>query len=194
MDNDRVAERDEMRRQEREAARLRDLAGKVDVPSTGEVDEKHLRDLEGRMADREVQQRDTLDFLKGEGAAHRDGRVTPDVPDHLNNPDATAEDRIKDLERRANTAETAEEDLTRARIGEADARAHSEYRPSDPGEAADAADALHGPASPTMPMDPKNDRLDPRPVVEPAKAKAPVKPDLPPVPKPSASKDKDDKK
>lgn len=193
MDQERVAERDEMRRQEREAERLRALEGKVDARTGDAADEKHLRDLEQRMADREVQQRDNLDFLKGEGAAHRDGRVTPDVPDHLNNPDATAEDRIKDLERRANTAEAAEEDLTRARIGEADARTHAEGRPSDPGAAADAADALHGPASPTMPMDPKNDRLDPQPVVEPAKAKAPVKPDLPPVPK-ASPKDKDDKK
>lgn len=195
MDKDRVADADAMRRKDEEEARLRSLEGKVDARTGDGADEKHIRDLEQRMADREVQQRDTLDFLKGEGAAHRDGRVTPDVPDHLNNPDATAEDRIKDLERRANTAEAAEEDLARARRGEADARRHAEGRPADPGKAADEADALHGPISPTMPTDPANKRLDPQVEMEPAKAKAPVKPDLPPVPKPSASdKARDDKK
>lgn len=194
MDRDRVVERDEMRRQENEAKRLRDLEGKVDAVGTGEIDEKHVKDLEKRMADREVQQRDELEFLKGEGSVHRDGRVTPDVPDHLNNPDATAEDRVKDLERRANTAESAQEDIDRARRGEADARTHSEGRPANPGAAADDADALHGSISPTMPLDPANKRLDPQVEMEPAKAKAPVKPDLPPVPKPSASKDKDAKK
>src|SRR4051812_19493220 len=113
MDKDRVVERDAMRREQEEASRLRDLEGKVDVRSGAGADEKHVKDLEQRMADREVQQRDELDFLKGAGAAPRDGRVPPDVPDHLNTPDAPAEDRIKDLERRANTAESAQEDLDR---------------------------------------------------------------------------------
>lgn len=194
MDTERVAEAEELRRKEREEARLRTLEGKVDARTGDGADEKHVKDLERRMADREVRQRDDLDFLKGEGAAHRDGRVTPDVPDHLNNPDATAEDRIKDLERRANTAEAVQEDLDRARRGEADARPHAEGRPSDPGALADAADALHGSQSPTMPTDPKNDRLDPQPAMEPAKGPAPKKPDLPRVPRASAAKDKDDKK
>lgn len=185
MDVERVAERDAMRQREAEEARLRSLEGKVDSPSGKGLDEKHLKDLEDRMAKREVQQRDELDFLKGEGAAHRDGRVTPDVPDHLNNPDATAEDRLKDLERRANTAESAQEDLDRARHGEADARTHTETgRPRDPGALADEADALHGPTSPTMPVDPANKRTDPQVEMEPAKAPAPKKPDLPPAPKP----------
>lgn len=170
VDRDRVDERDKMLREEREAARLRDLAGKVDAPSAGKAGDKHVRDLEKRMADREVQQRDALDAMRGEGAAHRDGRVTPDAPDHLNNPDATVEDHIKDLERRANTAEAAEEDLARAGRSERDADAHSDARPRDPGAAADAADALHGSASPTMPTDPANKRTDPQPSVEPQKA------------------------
>lgn len=195
MDRDRVADADEMRRQEREAARLRDLEGKVDAPKMGEAEEKHIRDLEKRMSAREVQQRDEQEFLKGEGSVHRDGRVTPDVPDHLNNPDATVEDHIKDLERRANTAEAVEEDLARARHSEADARTHNvDGRPSDPGDLADEADALHGPQSPTMPTDPKNDRLDPQVAVEPATGPAPKKPTLPPVRKTPAAKDKDDKK
>jgi hypothetical protein len=193
MDRDRVAERDAMRREEEEAARLRALEGKVDA-KTGKADEKHIRDMEKRMADREVEQRDDLDFLKGEGAAHRDGRVTPDVPDHLNNPDATVEDHLKDLERRANTAEAAQEDLDRARRGEADARTHTATgRPANPGDLADAADALHGPQSATMPTDPANKRLDPQVEMEPAKAKAPTKPDLPPVRKQPAASSKDDK-
>jgi hypothetical protein len=195
MDKDRVAEADEMRRKEREEARLRDLAGKVDAPTGKGADEKHVRDLEKRMADREVQQRDELDYLKGEGATHRDGRVTPDVPDHLNNPDATVEDHIKDLERRANTAEATQEDLNRARRGEADARTHAEGRPSDPGAAADQADALHGSQSPTMPTDPANKRLDPQVQMDPTSAPASKKPDLPPAPKgPTRVADKDDKK
>jgi hypothetical protein len=193
-DNERVVEADEMRRKSEEEARMRALEGKVDARTGDGADEKHVRDLGKRMSDREVQQRDEMEFLKGEGSVHRDGRVTPDVPDHLNNPDATVEDHIKDLERRANTAEAVEEDLQRAKRGEADARTHTDTgRPSDPGAAADAADALHGPISPTMPTDPKNDRLDPQVEMEPAKAKAPVKPDLPPISKPKAA-DKDDAK
>lgn len=194
MDRERVAEADDLRRQQAEEARLRSLEGKVDATSGKGADEKHVRDLEKRMADREVQQRDELDFLKGEGAAHRDGRVTPDVPDHLNNPDATAEDRIKDLERRANTAEAAQEDLDRARRGEADARRHSDGRPSDPGALADEADALHGPTSPTMPTDPANKRMDPQVEMEPARGPRASKPDLPPVRRQPVDKDKDDKK
>lgn len=170
---------DEMRRQEREQQRLRDLEGKVGARKLGEVNEQHVRNLEKQMAEREVQQRDALDAMRGQGAAHRDGRVTPDVPDHLNNPDATVEDHIKDLERRANTAEAADEDLFRAARGERDAAAHSEpgSRPMDPGKAADEADALHGPVSPTMPTDPANKRLDPQVQVEPAKAPASKNPE-----------------
>jgi hypothetical protein len=180
MDRDRVVERDQQMREQAEAARLRDLAGKVDAKKPGGADEKHVRDMEKRMADREVQQRDALDAMRGEGAAHRDGRVTPDVPDHLNNPDATVEDHIKDLERRANTAEAVDEDLERAARSERDAAAHSVpgSRPADPGAAADAADALHGSQSPTMPTDPANTRTDPQPAAEPVKAsheKAPEK-------------------
>ena len=179
MDKDRVVERDELLRQQREADRLRDLEGKVDARTPGGADEKHVRTLEKRMADREVQQRDALDAMRGQGAAHRDGRVTPDVPDHLNNPDATVEDHLKDLERRANTAEAAEEDLLRAGRAEADAAAHSEAgsRPKDPGAAVDAADALHGATSPTMPTDPANTRTDPQPAMDPAKAAHPKAPE-----------------
>lgn len=170
---------EEMRRQEREQQRVRDLAGKVGTQQAGEVDEEHVRDLEDQMADREVQQRGALDAMRGQGAAHRDGRVTPDVPDHLNNPDATVDDHIKDLERRANTAEAADEDLRRAARGERDAAAHSEpgSRPSDPGAAQDAADALHGSASPTMPTDPANAQLDPQVSVDPSKAPQPKHPE-----------------
>lgn len=197
MDKDRVAEADETRRKDAEEARLRALEGKVDARTGKGADDKHVRDLEKRMADREVKQRDDLDFLKGEGAAHRDGRVTPDVPDHLNNPDATVEDHIKDLERRANVAEAAQEDLDRARRGEADARTHTDTgRPKDPGALADEADALHGPQSPTMPTDPANTRTDPQVEMDPVKAPASKKPDLPPAPKPkpASARDRDNDK
>ncbi len=169
----------EVRRIEREQARVRDLEGKVDAKPLGEVDEKHVRNLADRMSDREVAQRDALEAMRGQGAAHRDGRVTPDVPDHLNNPDATVEDHIKDLERRANTADAVDEDLRRAARGERDAAANSEpgSRPEDPGAAQDAADALHGAASPQMPTDPANDRTDPQPAVEPVKASHPKAPE-----------------
>ncbi len=178
-DNDQEMDATELRRQQREQDRVRDLAGKVGAREAGDVDEKKVRDLGKQMSEREIQQRDALDAMRGQGAAHRDGRVTPDVPDHLNNPDATVEDHIKDLERRANTAEAAEEDLNRAARGERDAAAHSEpgSRPSDPGAAQDAADALHGTASPTMPTDPANDRLDPQVAVEPAKDSHPKNPE-----------------
>jgi hypothetical protein len=162
----------DLNRQQREQDRVRDLAGKVGARTTDKVDDDRVRDLEGQMAEREVQQRDALDAMRGEGAAHRDGRVTPDVPDHLNNPDATVEDHIKDLERRANTADAADEDLMRAARGERDAAAHSEpgTRPADPGKAADRSDPLHGPTSPTMPTDPANTRTDPQPAMDPVKA------------------------
>lgn len=162
----------EMRRQERMQDRVRALAGKVGTQQPGEVDEAQIRDLEQQMTEREVQQRDALDAMRGQGAARRDGRVTPDVPDHLNNPDATIEDRLKDLERRANTADAVDEDLRRAGRGERDAAAHSEpgSRPMDSGDAADAADALHGPSPEAMPLDPANERLDPQVAVEPASA------------------------
>lgn len=169
---DRENDPNELRHQQEQAQRLNDLAGKVRGVDLDDVNEGRVRDLSDQMSAREIEQRDALDAMRGQGAAHRDGRVTPDVPDHLNNPDATVEDHIKDLERRANTAKAADEDLMRAARGERDAAGHSEpgSRPADPGQAADAADALHGPTSPTMPTDPANDRLDPQAAVEPADA------------------------
>jgi hypothetical protein len=166
MDKDMTPE--ERRAQDRMQDRVRSLAGKVAGPDDGEVDEAAVRDLEQQMTEREVRQRDAMDAMRGQGAVRRDGRVTPDVPDHLNNPDATVEDRLKDLERRANTADAVDEDLRRAARGERDAAEHSEpgSRPMDSGEAADAADALHGPQSEAMPLDPANKRLDPQPAVE----------------------------
>jgi hypothetical protein len=166
-DND-VKTPEERAADERMQARVRDLMGKVAGPDADAVDEKTIRDLEEQMTEREVRQRDAMRAMRGHGAVGRDGRVTPDVPDHLNNPSVSIEDRLKDLERRANTADAVDEDLFRAAHGESDAAAHSESgsRPADSGAAADAADALHGPTPAPMPLDPANERLDPQPVVE----------------------------
>lgn len=160
----------EVARQQREQDRVRDLEGKVGARSTTDVGEAKVRKLADQMAEREVQQRDAMENMRGQGAVHRDGRVIPDVPDHLNNPDATAEDHLKDLERRANTADAVDEDLNRAARGVADAAADGAESAGDPGKAADESDALHGPSADPMPTDPQNDRLDPQPAVEPATA------------------------
>lgn len=197
MDNDSMMlDADAMRRQEREKQRVRDLEGKVGVRKPGEVDDDHVRDLEEQMTAREVQQRDALDAMRGTGAAGRDGRVTPDVPDHLNTPDATVEDHIKDLERRANTADAIDEDLFRAARGERDAAAHSVpgSRPADPGEAVDASDPLHGASSPPMPTDPANERLDPQPAMDTPKTPKPEKHPEAAYGAPVTPKDKNTKK
>lgn len=169
MDRDEL-DLDEQAMRQWQQQRLRAVAGKVS-PRAADIDPAdHVRTLHDQMSKREVQQRDALAAMRGTGAARRDGRVTPDMPDHLNGPDATVEDHIKDLERRAHIADLAEADLEQAALTQRDVAGHSMagMAPSDPGAEADRSDELHG-FSPGMSTDPANARTDPQPAVEPVK-------------------------